>query len=231
MRFAADGDRSGQVFVGRPAIRAPQTGKSIPPPTKSNRCLARRRWIREFRDRVAGPAFRRRWSGNQSNASACCPPCVSRSPRSNSISSSDGAASCSSVNCAIARSARLLVIAEDFQRILQVRGGEFQRHASILTDEDNRKEIEMKIGIIGSGNVGGALGGRWAKLGHEVVFGTRNPASGDVQKLAARASGKTSAATLADTAREGEVLLLATPWLATQEIIAGARRPEWENPD
>ncbi len=78
----------------------------------------------------------------------------------------------------------------------------------------------MKIGIIGSGNVGGALGGRWAKLGHEVVFGTRNPASGDVQKLAARASGKTSAATLADTAREGEVLLLATPWLATQEIIA-----------
>jgi 8-hydroxy-5-deazaflavin:NADPH oxidoreductase len=79
----------------------------------------------------------------------------------------------------------------------------------------------MKIGIIGSGNVGGALGSRWAKLGHEVVFGTRNPESGDVQKLAARASGKTSAATLADTAREGEVLLLATPWPATEQIIAG----------
>jgi NADPH-dependent F420 reductase len=79
----------------------------------------------------------------------------------------------------------------------------------------------MKIGIIGSGNVGGALGSRWAKLGHEVVFGTRNPESGDVQKLAARASGKTSAATLADTAREGEVLLLATPWPATQQIITG----------
>ena len=79
----------------------------------------------------------------------------------------------------------------------------------------------MKIGIVGSGNVGGALGSRWAKLGHEVVFGTRHPGSGDVQKLAARASGKTSAATLADAAREGEVLLLATPWLATQEILAG----------
>jgi 8-hydroxy-5-deazaflavin:NADPH oxidoreductase len=79
----------------------------------------------------------------------------------------------------------------------------------------------MKIGIIGSGNVGGALGGRWAKLGHEVVFGTRNPESGDVQKLAARASGKTSAATLADTANGCEVLLLATPWPATQQIIAG----------
>ena len=45
---------------------------------------------------------------------------------------------------------------------------------------------EMKIGIIGSGNVGGALGSRWSKLGHEVVFGTHNPESGDVQKLAAQ---------------------------------------------
>jgi hypothetical protein len=79
----------------------------------------------------------------------------------------------------------------------------------------------MKIGIIGSGNVGGALGSRWAKLGHEVVFGTRNPQSGGVQQLAARASGKTSAATLADAAKKGEVLLLATPWPVTQQIIAG----------
>jgi 8-hydroxy-5-deazaflavin:NADPH oxidoreductase len=79
----------------------------------------------------------------------------------------------------------------------------------------------MKIGIIGSGNVGGALGTRWAKLGHEVVFGTRNPEGGDVQKLAARASGKTSAATLPDTCNECEILLLATPWPATAQIIAG----------
>jgi predicted dinucleotide-binding enzyme len=79
----------------------------------------------------------------------------------------------------------------------------------------------MKIGIIGSGNVGGALGGRWSKLGHEVVFGTRNPQGAEVQQLAARASGKTSAASLADAAREGEVLLLATPWPATEQVLAG----------
>jgi len=79
----------------------------------------------------------------------------------------------------------------------------------------------MKIGIIGSGNVGGALGGRWAKLGHEVVFGTRNPHGSDVQQLAAKASSKTSVAALADAAREGDVLLLSTPWPATQQIIAG----------
>ena len=39
----------------------------------------------------------------------------------------------------------------------------------------------MKIGIIGSGNVGGALGGRWARLGHEVTFlvGTGTALIGD----------------------------------------------------
>ena len=34
----------------------------------------------------------------------------------------------------------------------------------------------MKIGIIGTGNVGSALGTRWAGLGHTVMFGARNPA-------------------------------------------------------
>jgi hypothetical protein len=79
----------------------------------------------------------------------------------------------------------------------------------------------MKIGIIGSGNVGGALGSRWAKAGHEVVFGTRDPQGPDIQQLSARVSGKTRVATLAETARDNEVLLLSTPWPATQQIIQG----------
>lgn len=79
----------------------------------------------------------------------------------------------------------------------------------------------MKIGIIGSGNVGGALGSRWSKIGHEVIFGTRDPQATDMQQLAAKASGKTRVATLPDAAREGEVLLLATPWPATQQVIEG----------
>jgi len=79
----------------------------------------------------------------------------------------------------------------------------------------------MKIGIIGSGNVGGALGTRWAKIGHEVIFGTRDPQGIEMQQLAARASGKTRAASLPDAAREAEVLLLATPWPVTQQVVAG----------
>src|SRR5690606_9531011 len=37
-----------------------------------------------------------------------------------------------------------------------------------------KKEI-MKIGIIGSGNIGGNLGKHWAKSGHEVLFSSRHP--------------------------------------------------------
>lgn len=33
----------------------------------------------------------------------------------------------------------------------------------------------MKIGIIGAGNIGGNLGRRWAKGGHAIRFGVRNP--------------------------------------------------------
>jgi len=33
----------------------------------------------------------------------------------------------------------------------------------------------MKLGIFGSGRVGGTLGKYWAELGHEVMFGVREP--------------------------------------------------------
>ncbi|WP_378187875.1 NADPH-dependent F420 reductase [Aquimarina sp. W85] len=33
----------------------------------------------------------------------------------------------------------------------------------------------MKIGVIGSGNIGGNLGKHWAKAGHEVLFSSRHP--------------------------------------------------------
>jgi len=79
----------------------------------------------------------------------------------------------------------------------------------------------MKIGIIGSGNVGGALGTRWAQAGHQVAFGSRNPGADDLKQLVAKAGTKARAATLQEAARDSEVLLLATPWPATQEVLEG----------
>lgn len=71
----------------------------------------------------------------------------------------------------------------------------------------------MKIAIIGAGNVGGALGRRWSEAGYAVVFGVREPESERAQALPA------PALLPADAAREAEVVLLATPWPATQAAL------------
>ena len=41
----------------------------------------------------------------------------------------------------------------------------------------------MKIAIIGIGNVGGTLGPAWAKAGHDVIFGVRDPNSEKVKTV------------------------------------------------
>jgi predicted dinucleotide-binding enzyme len=63
----------------------------------------------------------------------------------------------------------------------------------------------MKIGIIGSGNMGRALGVRFTRLGHDVLFGARNAAAG--QAAADLAGGTARAGSNEDAARHGDVLV------------------------
>ena len=79
----------------------------------------------------------------------------------------------------------------------------------------------ITIGIIGSGNVGGTLGTRWAQAGHAVTFGSRRPDSKEMQELVAKA-GSTARAASAAEAAQADVLLLATPWPATEEALRSA---------
>src|SRR3954471_11318147 len=78
----------------------------------------------------------------------------------------------------------------------------------------------MRIGIIGAGSVGGALGRGWARAGHEVTFGVRDASDPKVQKLVAETGAK--AASVADAASGAEVVVLATPWGATQDAVKSA---------
>ncbi|MFZ0592407.1 MAG: NADPH-dependent F420 reductase [Bryobacteraceae bacterium] len=78
----------------------------------------------------------------------------------------------------------------------------------------------IKIGIIGAGNVGGTLGLGWAKRGHQVVFGSRNPGSKEVRDLVRKAGGGTSAAANKEAVERSEVVVLATPWPATKEAVS-----------
>jgi len=77
----------------------------------------------------------------------------------------------------------------------------------------------MKIAILGTGNVGGALARAWTRKGHEVVFGTREPQSVKVQDLVANLGKRAKADSPAHAAQASEVVLLATPWPAAQETL------------
>jgi predicted dinucleotide-binding enzyme len=78
----------------------------------------------------------------------------------------------------------------------------------------------MNIGIIGAGNVGGALGTSWVKAGHQVKFGVREPGDPKHRSLLDACAGNATAGTNAEAAAFGEVLALATPWDATQAALS-----------
>jgi predicted dinucleotide-binding enzyme len=80
----------------------------------------------------------------------------------------------------------------------------------------------MKIAIIGIGNVGGTLGPAWAKAGHEVIFGVRNPDSEKVKALLQKTGHRSRAASVPDAAAAADIVVFATPWSATREAIAAA---------
>jgi NADPH-dependent F420 reductase len=80
----------------------------------------------------------------------------------------------------------------------------------------------MKIAVIGAGNVGGTLGKRWAKAGHEVAFGVRNPAEAKGVALV-RASGPSArAVSVPDAVRQAAVVVLTVPWQNAQEAVSSA---------
>ncbi len=73
----------------------------------------------------------------------------------------------------------------------------------------------MRLGIIGAGNVGGALGRLLEAQGHDVRFGVRDP-----EKQAGGGLPHSRLGTVADVAAFGDVILLAVPWSAVKDALA-----------
>jgi 8-hydroxy-5-deazaflavin:NADPH oxidoreductase len=74
----------------------------------------------------------------------------------------------------------------------------------------------MKIGIIGSGRIGGVVGRLWAQAGHEVTFASRHP-----EKLAPLLNGLGTQARIAapdEAAGFGEVVLVSIPYHALEDL-------------
>ena len=80
----------------------------------------------------------------------------------------------------------------------------------------NGADAGLKIGIIGSGRIGGTLGALWLKTGHEIMFSSLDLEHD--KALAARLGGKARAGTSKEAAAFGEVLLVAVPYAALPQV-------------
>jgi predicted dinucleotide-binding enzyme len=84
----------------------------------------------------------------------------------------------------------------------------------------------MRIGILGTGDVGRALGRGFLELGHEVVLGARESGNAKAEAFARQGGTRARAGTFAEAAAFGELVVLATLGIAWEEAIfrAGIER-------
>ncbi|MCI0696064.1 NADPH-dependent F420 reductase [candidate division KSB1 bacterium] len=79
----------------------------------------------------------------------------------------------------------------------------------------------MRVGILGSGLMGGKLGTLFARAGHEVVFSYARSEQ-KLKRLAREAKGNTRAGTPGEAAREADALLLAVHWSRVDDVLKQA---------
>ena len=77
----------------------------------------------------------------------------------------------------------------------------------------------MRIGVLGTGDVGRVLGAGFAALGHEVKIGSRSPQQEKVREWLKKAGPKASAGTFAEAAAFGDIVVLATLWTGTENVV------------
>jgi 8-hydroxy-5-deazaflavin:NADPH oxidoreductase len=76
----------------------------------------------------------------------------------------------------------------------------------------------MRVGVLGSGLMGGKLGTIFARAGHEVVFSYARSQQ-KLKKLARDAGGNAKAGTPRDASQEADAVLLAVHWSRMEEVL------------
>jgi len=79
----------------------------------------------------------------------------------------------------------------------------------------------MRVGILGSGLMGGKLGTLFARAGHDVVFSYARSEQ-KLKRLAREAKGNARAGTPAEAARDADALLLAVHWSRVDDVLKQA---------
>lgn len=74
-----------------------------------------------------------------------------------------------------------------------------------------RLAVDMRIAVLGTGNIGGTLGAKWLEAGHEVVYGSRHPDG--------EGPGGAPTASFAEAAEGAAAVVLAVPGGAVEEVV------------
>jgi len=79
----------------------------------------------------------------------------------------------------------------------------------------HRLQRGMRIAVIGKGNIGGSLGGKWRAAGHDVVYGARD-GSGE-------GPGGAPVLSIGDALKDADVVLLAVPGPVVPDVVTEHR--------
>jgi 8-hydroxy-5-deazaflavin:NADPH oxidoreductase len=103
------------------------------------------------------------------------------------------------------------------RRALLGAGGALLLSAAILPGRAKAQgNDKLRIGVIGSGHIGGTIGGLWVKNGHQVLFSSRHPE--ELKDLVAGLGANAEAGTVQQAIEVGEVMFLAVPYAAVPPI-------------
>jgi hypothetical protein len=75
---------------------------------------------------------------------------------------------------------------------------------------------KLRIGTIGSGHIGGTIGGLWIKAGHEVMFSSRHPE--ELKDMVQQLGPLAKAGTVPDAIAFAQVVFIAVPYSAIPQI-------------
>ena len=77
------------------------------------------------------------------------------------------------------------------------------------------------IAIIGTGNVGAALGTEFAQQGHTIIYGSRSPLGLKALDLVGKTKGNAKTAIPAEAAIDADIVVLAVPGMVVEDVVKG----------
>jgi 8-hydroxy-5-deazaflavin:NADPH oxidoreductase len=102
------------------------------------------------------------------------------------------------------------------RRALLAAGGTMLLSAALPSARVSAQAAKTRIGVIGSGHIGGTIGTLWVKAGHPVMFSSRHPE--ELKELVVSLGPSAQAGTVEQAIAFGDVLFIAVPYKALPQV-------------